>query len=136
MRALTVAPGTANSAKVEDMPEPPESDGAVLVRALALGVCGTDREIVSGAYGWAPPGQKRLVIGHEFLGKVQEAPAGLRLQSRRSCRRHRAPARSGAVSRAAPSANGTCAATAATPSAASRSATATARIFSASSRTF
>ena len=75
MRALTVAPGTANSAKVEDIPAPPKSDGAVLVRALALGVCGTDREIVSGAYGWAPPGQKRLVIGHESLGKVQEAPA-------------------------------------------------------------
>jgi len=75
MRALTVAPGTANSAKLEDIPEPPQSDGAVLVRALALGVCGTDREIVSGAYGWAPPGQKRLVIGHESLGKVQEAPA-------------------------------------------------------------
>jgi threonine dehydrogenase-like Zn-dependent dehydrogenase len=48
----------------------------VLVRALALGVCATDREIVSGAYGWAPPGQKRLVIGHESLGKVQHAPAG------------------------------------------------------------
>jgi threonine dehydrogenase-like Zn-dependent dehydrogenase len=75
MRALTVAPGQANSAKVEDVPAPPKSDGAVLVRALALGVCGTDREIVSGAYGWAPPGQKRLVIGHESLGKVQEAPA-------------------------------------------------------------
>jgi len=75
MRALTVAPGTANSAKVEEVPEPPESDGAVLVRALALGVCGTDREIVSGGYGWAPPGQKRLIIGHESLGKVQAAPA-------------------------------------------------------------
>ncbi len=74
MRALTVVPGTANSAGVEDMPLPPASDGAVLVRALALGVCGTDREIVSGEYGWAPPGQKRLVIGHESLGKVQEAP--------------------------------------------------------------
>jgi threonine dehydrogenase-like Zn-dependent dehydrogenase len=75
MRALTVTPGTANSARVEDVPEPPCSDGAVLVRALALGVCGTDREIVSGAYGWAPPGQKRLVIGHESWGKVVEAPA-------------------------------------------------------------
>ena len=56
MRALTVAPGIANSARVEDVPEPPQSDGAVLVRTLALGVCGTDREIVSGDYGWAPPG--------------------------------------------------------------------------------
>jgi threonine dehydrogenase-like Zn-dependent dehydrogenase len=74
MRALTVAPGVANSAAVEDVADPPESDGAVLVRALALGVCGTDREIVSGLYGWAPPGRKRLVIGHESLGTVERAP--------------------------------------------------------------
>src|ERR1700733_13759272 len=76
MRALTVAPGTANSARVEDVPEPPLSDGPVLVKTLALGVCGTDREIVSGHYGWAPPGAQRLVIGHESLGKVEQAPAG------------------------------------------------------------
>ena len=75
MRALTVAPGMANSAQVEDIADPPRSDGAVLVRTVALGVCGTDREIVSGRYGWAPPGQRRLVIGHESLGIVQEAPA-------------------------------------------------------------
>src|SRR5271169_253034 len=75
MRALTVAPGIANSARVEDVPEPPRSDGAVLVRTLALGICGTDRDIVSGHYGWAPPGEKRLVIGHVSFGRVQEAPA-------------------------------------------------------------
>jgi threonine dehydrogenase-like Zn-dependent dehydrogenase len=75
MRALTVAPGVANSARVEEVAEPPCSDGAVLVRTLALGVCGTDREIVSGAYGWAPPGETRLVIGHESLGEVHEAAA-------------------------------------------------------------
>src|SRR6516225_10498650 len=74
MRALTVAPGIANSAGVEDVPEPPPSDGVVLVRSLALGVCGTDREIVAGLYGWAPPGRKRLVIGHESLGTVEDAP--------------------------------------------------------------
>ena len=74
MRALTVAPGIANSARVEDVAEPPRADGTVLVRSLALGVCGTDREIVSGSYGWAPPGEKRLVIGHESLGEVCEAP--------------------------------------------------------------
>jgi threonine dehydrogenase-like Zn-dependent dehydrogenase len=68
MRALTVAPGVANSARLEDVAEPSSSDGAVLVRTLALGVCGTDREIVSGAYGSAPPGEDRLVIGHESLG--------------------------------------------------------------------
>ena len=76
MRALTVAPGVAGSARTENIPEPPRSDGAVLVRTLALGVCGTDREIVSGHYGAAPPGAVRLVIGHESLGAVEEAPAG------------------------------------------------------------
>ena len=76
MRALTVAPGTANSAQVEDVADPPLSDGAVLVRTVAVGVCGTDREIVSGRYGSAPPGQRRLGIGHESLGIVQAAPAG------------------------------------------------------------
>ncbi len=76
MRALTVAPGIANSARIDDVPEPPRADGAVLVRTLALGVCGTDREIVSGTYGWAPPGEQRLIIGHESFGEVREAPSG------------------------------------------------------------
>ena len=61
MRALTVAPGVANSARLEDVADPPPSDGAVLVRTLALGVCGTDREIVSGAL---------------WLGAARRAPAG------------------------------------------------------------
>ena len=56
MRALTVQPGLANSAQLEDVPSPPASEGDVLVDALALGICGTDREILSGAYGWPPPG--------------------------------------------------------------------------------
>jgi threonine dehydrogenase-like Zn-dependent dehydrogenase len=46
---------------------------------LALGVCGTDREIISGAYGQAPPGNERLVLGHESYGEVISAPAGGRL---------------------------------------------------------
>ena len=40
MRAITVSPGIAHSARLEDIPDPPESDGPVLVRTLALGVCG------------------------------------------------------------------------------------------------
>jgi len=76
MRAITVTPGVANSAQLDDMPPPPASDGAILVRTLALGVCGTDREIVAGEYGTSPPGQDRLVLGHESLGRVVEAPGG------------------------------------------------------------
>jgi len=80
MRALTVAPGIANSARIDDVPDPPLADGSVLVRALALGVCGTDREIVSGEYGFAPAGQDRLILGHESLGRVEAAPAGCGLK--------------------------------------------------------
>ncbi|HET6794391.1 MAG TPA: glucose 1-dehydrogenase [Acidimicrobiales bacterium] len=76
MKALTVVPGKAGSASLEDVDEPPGDHGPVLVSTLAVGVCGTDGEIVSGAYGWAPPGRERLTIGHESLGRVEEAPEG------------------------------------------------------------
>ncbi|HXQ76244.1 MAG TPA: glucose 1-dehydrogenase [Acidimicrobiales bacterium] len=76
MKALTVKPMTAGSARLDDVEEPPLADGPVLVETLAVGVCGTDIEITSGAYGWAPPGRDRLVLGHESLGRVLEAPAG------------------------------------------------------------
>ena len=76
MKALTVLPLTAGSARLDDIDEPPVADGAVLVETLAVGVCGTDIEITSGAYGWPPPGRERLVLGHESLGRVLEAPAG------------------------------------------------------------
>jgi glucose 1-dehydrogenase len=70
VRAVTVQPHTTGSANVEDVPDPDEQLGSILVEAVATGVCGTDREITSGAYGWAPPGRDRLVLGHESLGRV------------------------------------------------------------------
>jgi len=76
MRALTVEPGKANSLRLDDVPSPPASDGSVLVKALALGICGTDREINEGKYGTAPSGATRLILGHESLGEVIEAPSG------------------------------------------------------------
>jgi glucose 1-dehydrogenase len=75
MRALTVHPGTADSLELRDIPEPPESDGSVLVDGLAIGLCGTDAEIVAAQYGEAPPGSDYLVLGHENLGRVSSAPA-------------------------------------------------------------
>jgi threonine dehydrogenase-like Zn-dependent dehydrogenase len=76
MHALTVLPRQAGSAAVTDVPEPEPGPGELLVDGLALGVCGTDREIVAGDYGWAPPGEERLVLGHESLGRVVRAPRG------------------------------------------------------------
>lgn len=80
MKAITVCPGEAGSGQLEDLPEPARETGEVLVEAVALGVCGTDREIVAGKYGSAPPGTERLVLGHESLGRVLEAPEGCGLE--------------------------------------------------------
>ncbi len=75
MQALMVTPGVPGSAQIEDIKEPRESDGEVLVQTLQVGICGTDLEISNGEYGEAPPGHERLVLGHESLGRVLEAPA-------------------------------------------------------------
>lgn len=76
MRALTIAPAEPGSLAVRDIPPPEPAPDEILVDALAVGVCGTDREIAAGMYGSAPPGEHRLVLGHESLGRVREAPAG------------------------------------------------------------
>ena len=76
MRALTIVPRTAGSLAVHDVPDPTPGDGELLVDGIAVGVCGTDKEIARGDYGWAPPGHDRLVIGHESLGRVRTAPEG------------------------------------------------------------
>jgi len=80
MKAITVQPGVAGSVRFEEVPEPDESTGSILVEAVAVGICGTDVEIASGAYGWAPPGRERLVLGHESLGRVVDAGPGSGLQ--------------------------------------------------------
>jgi threonine dehydrogenase-like Zn-dependent dehydrogenase len=74
MRALTVLPHHENSLAISEVPEPKAQPGELLVDGVAIGVCGTDKEIVAGEYGWLPPGLDHLIIGHESLGRVREAP--------------------------------------------------------------
>jgi glucose 1-dehydrogenase len=76
MRALTTVPLTADSLAVTEVPDPIPHEGDLLVDAIAVGVCGTDKEIARGEYGWAPPGSQRLVLGHESFGRVRTAPEG------------------------------------------------------------
>ena len=78
MKAITVEPHRPETAQLEDIPEPDPRGGSVLVEAVAVGVCGTDVEIVNGKYGWAPRGRTRLVLGHESLGRVLDpGPSGV-----------------------------------------------------------
>ena len=78
MQAVTVVPGNPGSARLDEVAEPGVELGAVVVEALAVGVCGTDAEIAGGDYGWAPPGEEWLILGHESLGRVLDpGPTGL-----------------------------------------------------------
>jgi threonine dehydrogenase-like Zn-dependent dehydrogenase len=74
--ALTVEPAHPGSLAVTEVADPTAGAGELLVDGLAVGVCGTDREIAAGDYGWSPPGRNRLVLGHESFGRVRTAPAG------------------------------------------------------------
>jgi glucose 1-dehydrogenase len=76
MRAITVVPGDPRSAALTDVEEPRPDANELLVETLRLGVCGTDREIVDGVHGEPPPGRQHLILGHELLGRVREAPGG------------------------------------------------------------
>ncbi|HEY8532371.1 MAG TPA: glucose 1-dehydrogenase [Micromonospora sp.] len=76
MRAICVTPGVKDSLRLDDLPEPPEAEGAVLVETIAVGICGTDREIIAGEYGQAPAGSDTLVLGHESVGRVLADPTG------------------------------------------------------------
>jgi threonine dehydrogenase-like Zn-dependent dehydrogenase len=80
MKAITVEPHKPETARLEDIPEPDVHAGSVLVQAIAVGVCGTDVEIVEGKYGWAPRGKNRLVLGHESLGRVLDPGPSSALQ--------------------------------------------------------
>src|SRR3546814_11883968 len=75
MRAMTVIPSTSGSAAISSFDEP-VGTGEVLVAGVAVGICGTDVEIADGLYGTAPEGADRLVLGHAWLGRVLEEPAG------------------------------------------------------------
>ncbi len=76
MRALTFEPGSEGTLDVREVPDPRRGQGELLVEGLAVGICGTDRELIGAGYGWPPPGEERMVIGHESLGRVLEAPDG------------------------------------------------------------
>jgi threonine dehydrogenase-like Zn-dependent dehydrogenase len=76
MWAVTVVPEDKGSLDLTEMPEPPVADGPMVVETQCVGICGTDVEIIDGEYGLAPPGEDRLILGHESLGRVSEAPAG------------------------------------------------------------
>lgn len=75
MKAVVIRNGAdGQHAAVAELPKPaPSRPDDVLIRVLAVGLDGTDREIVQDRYGVLPEGAKEMVIGHELLGKVESA---------------------------------------------------------------
>ncbi|MEI4474116.1 zinc-dependent alcohol dehydrogenase [Frigidibacter sp. MR17.24] len=63
------------SVEVREVATPAPVAGAVKVKMRFCGVCGTDIGIFSGRH---PRAKAPLVLGHEFVGAVSEAPAGSR----------------------------------------------------------
>ncbi len=47
------------------------------IRTVEVGICGTDREICTFAYGQGPAGSDYLILGHECLGEVTEVGAAV-----------------------------------------------------------
>lgn len=72
MKAIAIVPGRPGARLVE-RPEPSiKRPDEVKLRVLRVGICGTDREEVSGGRAAPPEGQKELVIGHEMFGQVEQ----------------------------------------------------------------
>jgi threonine dehydrogenase-like Zn-dependent dehydrogenase len=75
MKAVAVYPADRRFAVI-DHPEPAVGSATeVKLRMLDVGICGTDKEIVSFEYGTPPEGSAYLIIGHESLGEVVEIGA-------------------------------------------------------------
>ncbi|MHB8766553.1 MAG: alcohol dehydrogenase catalytic domain-containing protein, partial [Deferrisomatales bacterium] len=71
MKAVVLQPG--HRLAVEEVPEPRlEAPGDLIVRVTATTICGSDLHIVHGQIPGIAPG---TVIGHEFVGVVEEVGA-------------------------------------------------------------
>lgn len=77
MKAVAVLPGKREVALLDHATPEVSAPTHVRVRTIEVGICGTDREICSFAYGTPPDGSEHLVLGHEALGEVTEIGPGV-----------------------------------------------------------
>ena len=78
MKGVGVVPAK-KELRLIDHPEPAiAAPHELKMRTLQVGICGTDREICTFAYGQPPAGCDYLLLGHECLGEVIEVGAAVR----------------------------------------------------------
>jgi threonine dehydrogenase-like Zn-dependent dehydrogenase len=82
MKAIAIVPGTTTLRLVDRSAPSITKPDEIKVKISRVGICGTDREEVSGGRAAAPKGQHELVIGHEMLGQVVDVgPAVSRVKA-------------------------------------------------------
>jgi threonine dehydrogenase-like Zn-dependent dehydrogenase len=78
MKGVGVVP-EKKELRLIDHPEPSiTAPNELKIRTIEVGVCGTDREICTFAYGQPPKGGDYLVLGHECLGEVVEVGSAVK----------------------------------------------------------
>jgi len=75
VKAIVVQPGVPKSLQLMEVDDAAGTD-CVIVETVAIGVCGTDMEIIERGHGALPSGRSHLVLGHESVGRVLRAPDG------------------------------------------------------------
>jgi glucose 1-dehydrogenase len=78
LRAIAVTPKTPNSLELANLPVPVPGRKELLLEVQRIGICGTDRDIISGFYGEPPVGSTKLVLGHESISRVHEVGKSVR----------------------------------------------------------
>jgi threonine dehydrogenase-like Zn-dependent dehydrogenase len=78
MKGVGVVP-EQKELRLIDHPEPAiTAPNEVKIRTIEVGICGTDREICTFAYGRPPAGGDYLLLGHECLGEVVEVGSAVK----------------------------------------------------------
>ena len=78
-QSIAAIPGNTQPQLIAPLEPRKVLPGEVICETVFLGVCGTDREILHAGTPHVPPGDEKLVLGHECLARVLEVSEGVEL---------------------------------------------------------
>lgn len=64
--------------ELKEFPKPEPKEGAILVKIISAGICGTDIHVISGKVPWVPT---PIILGHESVGIVEKLGTGVTTDS-------------------------------------------------------
>jgi len=77
MQAIAAPVGSADPVLIDIADASSPQHGEVLCGTMQLGVCGTDREVLSSKQPFVPEGANYLILGHECLGRIEQVGDGV-----------------------------------------------------------